>query len=743
MRSLFAIAMAAGMLMPACAKPNYVKVDKAALGRVVVYRNGVAYYERRAHVVGDELKVTVPRDKVDDFLKSLTVVDAKTGKTLPVSFPRQSAARYGYVKMTISLPPAKVVPGKKKTKRVTDLVMTYVTESPAWKPSYRVMVGKNGGVRLEGWAVVDNTSGEDWKDVRVGVGSSSALSFRFDLWSVRDVLREKLANRDRFAIAPPRGMSPFQERSRGRRVVASLGDGEIPRSPGNPGYRPNRPVPSIDATGGSAESVRLSSKHAVKKSYYGRRGRYTRSRPRPRKPRSVTVKKEPDYKARWRYANRRVRILARKLKSANKRIVIEGYATKGEYRASHNAQNRANMLRNKLIENGVAPGMVRIENKGVVAGQKAGVKIVFDDRDRAKDNKKAGRTKVAKTKMPDTPVGESHFESNVPMTVRRGTSVMVSIVRQGTPGQVVYLYDSESRRGNRRYAFKSVRFKNPTGSTLETGPMTVYGKGRFIGEGLTDPIPPKAVAVVPFALDRQVIVEPLISKRDHVAKLVTLQRGIVTAKVQHVRRTRLKVTSRLHKATKVYLRHTGRKGWSLIKMPSRPERIGSAHLFKVELAAGQTKVVDIEEATPIMKTIDLRTPTGMNMMKVYLTSNPGAPEFRDQMHKLLGLQTKMADTQLNMGTVRQHLRDYRVRMDELHAQIVTLKAVKTKGQLMRHLKRKLKEISSRVQKSTIALVNLEEAHMKLRIRFQDGIAELTLDKKHKPGTATAKKTAKK
>ena len=52
---------------------NFVKVDDVALGRVVIYRNGVAYYERRATVKGGALTVSVPRDRVDDFLKSLTV----------------------------------------------------------------------------------------------------------------------------------------------------------------------------------------------------------------------------------------------------------------------------------------------------------------------------------------------------------------------------------------------------------------------------------------------------------------------------------------------------------------------------------------------------------------------------------------------------------------------------------------------------------------------------------------------
>ena len=50
-----------------CARHNYIKVDDVALGRVVVYRNGVAFYERRATVSGGALTVSVPRDRVDDF----------------------------------------------------------------------------------------------------------------------------------------------------------------------------------------------------------------------------------------------------------------------------------------------------------------------------------------------------------------------------------------------------------------------------------------------------------------------------------------------------------------------------------------------------------------------------------------------------------------------------------------------------------------------------------------------------
>src|SRR5215213_7690279 len=83
---------------------SFVKVDNVSLGRVVVYRNGVAFYERRATVTGGSLTVSVPRDRVDDFLKSLTVVDAISRKPLPVSIPRQQSEDGTYLVMKLQLP---------------------------------------------------------------------------------------------------------------------------------------------------------------------------------------------------------------------------------------------------------------------------------------------------------------------------------------------------------------------------------------------------------------------------------------------------------------------------------------------------------------------------------------------------------------------------------------------------------------------------------------------------------------
>jgi hypothetical protein len=255
----------------------------------------------------------------------------------------------------------------------------------------------------------------------------------------------------------------------------------------------------------------------------------------------------------------------------------------------------------------------------------------------------------------------------------------------------------------------------------------VYGKSRFVGEGLTDPIPPQAMAMVPFALDRQVVVERKSNHRDKISKLVKLERGVLTTEVKHLRETKLNLKNRLHEPTTVYVRHSVLKGWDLLSAPKNVERLGEAYLFPVELAAGESKELLIEEGTPMTKTLDLRSQASLDIVQVYLSGKDAKKEFGARMKELLALRRTMADHQQAIDSLRDRMGDYRVRMDELHIQIVSLKAVKTGGSLLKHLQTKMKDISDRVQRATIELVEHQEQLMMSRIRFQDAVAELSLE----------------
>jgi hypothetical protein len=732
---------------------TFVKSD-TTLGRVVVYRNGVAYFERYADVQGDSLRLNVPQDKVDDFLKSLTVVDAQTGEPAPISYPSgPNAGSGGTIDMKVGAGKAGAAPRR--------LRLSYVTEAPSWKPSYRVVVGKTGKVDLQGWAIVDNTSGEDWRDVKLGVGASSAMSFRFDLKGLRLVERETLHENDLFAQAPPMGGASYGQQAGpgvSQRVVADVTDDiltnaekeEMRRNERDgSGLALNAPpataAPIGGAGGGRGAMGKPSARPMGKTAHSSEWGGV------------VAPPADP------------IQRMAQSLRGTSNTIVVEGYASAADKDKNAASLDRANRMREQLVRNGVDPSKVVAVGKGEQQGRFGGARVVEEPSPQAQTGadtkadaaKKAPQTgdgqpptdptgRVATANPSGEPIGTSHFESTTAMSVPRGTSAMVSILRSQTDGEVVYLYDAESARGNAQYPFKTLRFRNPTDSALESGPVTVFGEGRFVGEGLADPIPARSVAFVPFALDRQIVVERKDAERDDIAKILTVQRGVFSTQIQHTKKATFTLYNRLPERTTVYLRHTVADGYKLTKAPERArdsektektlhgddaEHLAGAHLFRVELEPnGKTDVI-IEEATPVFRSTDIRTSVGQDLVRAYLSSSVVDGPLRAEIEKLLKLNAEMSKIEQQIATAREQMGEYRQRMDELHGQLFTLKAVKQAGPLMAHLEKKLQEVSEKLSQATVDVVALQEKQMVARIQFQTGVGDLTLEPKEDKATA--------
>src|SRR6266853_5468060 len=59
-----------------------------------------------------------------------------------------------------------------------ELMVSYISEVPVWKSTYRIVLPRIPGKPfLQGWAIVDNTVGEDWKDVKLSLVSGTPESF--------------------------------------------------------------------------------------------------------------------------------------------------------------------------------------------------------------------------------------------------------------------------------------------------------------------------------------------------------------------------------------------------------------------------------------------------------------------------------------------------------------------------------------------------------------------------------------
>jgi hypothetical protein len=100
--------------------------------------------------------------------------------------------------------------GKRKVK------VSYVVENPIWKTSYRLVFDKQGKPFLQGWAVVENPSDEDWSNVRMALVSGRPISFQMDLYqplylprpTVVPELFASLQPQTHASAGPPKTMEP-------------------------------------------------------------------------------------------------------------------------------------------------------------------------------------------------------------------------------------------------------------------------------------------------------------------------------------------------------------------------------------------------------------------------------------------------------------------------------------------------------------------------------------------------------
>ena len=82
------------------------------------------------------------------------------------------------------------------------LTASYMTPSAVWKSSYRLIFGTAAEATLEGWAIIDNTSGEDWSNVKLSVVSGRPISFITQLYEPRYVQRPTAELAENRPVAP-------------------------------------------------------------------------------------------------------------------------------------------------------------------------------------------------------------------------------------------------------------------------------------------------------------------------------------------------------------------------------------------------------------------------------------------------------------------------------------------------------------------------------------------------------------
>jgi hypothetical protein len=172
---------------------------------VAIYRNGVAYIERAGHVGSREVRFDVKESEVSDFLATLAVTERGGASVHAAASTENRSASEDHKKelqtVVLSLDGA-----------AHDLRVGYLTEAPVWKPSYRLVMREGGASELQMWGLVQNLSGEDWKDIRLSLIAGAPITFSSDIQTPVIPSRPNISDRGESIGAVPRSEMTMAQR---------------------------------------------------------------------------------------------------------------------------------------------------------------------------------------------------------------------------------------------------------------------------------------------------------------------------------------------------------------------------------------------------------------------------------------------------------------------------------------------------------------------------------------------------
>jgi hypothetical protein len=98
--------------------------------------------------------------------------------------------------------------------------VAYIAQTPVWKTSYRLVLDTQGKSYLQGWAIVENTSDDDWNNINLSLVSGRPISFAMDLYqplyTTRPVVQPEL-----YSSLRPQVYGEALEERLGREQVAA------------------------------------------------------------------------------------------------------------------------------------------------------------------------------------------------------------------------------------------------------------------------------------------------------------------------------------------------------------------------------------------------------------------------------------------------------------------------------------------------------------------------------------------
>jgi hypothetical protein len=224
-----------------------------------------------------------------------------------------------------------------------------------------------------------------------------------------------------------------------------------------------------------------------------------------------------------------------------------------------------------------------------------------------------------------------------PVTIHKNESAMVPILQQALPAEHVTLWSEREPT-----PLRAVWLENKSKLTLDSGSFSIFESGEFAGEGLLDPIHPGEKRLLSYAADQAVRVK--VTDRDGKRTLhhVQINKGYVIETYMDVASKTYSATNHGEMARDVLIEHPRHtNGWTLDDGVKAAETAPNLYRFKLPVAAHSTEKLEVRERGP--ENTQVRLNANMNQTVYLLDLVKRVPDALEKMKPVIDAQGALAD----------------------------------------------------------------------------------------------------
>src|SRR5262245_42798302 len=323
-------------------------------------------------------------------------------------------------------------------------------------------------------------------------------------------------------------------------------------------------------------------------------------------------------------------------------------------------------------------------------------------------------------------VGEL-FEYRVeqPVTVRRDRSALIPILQTKMDGERVSIYNEATRKDRPMHG---IRLKNTSALTLEGGSLTVIDGDAYAGEALIERLKSNEQRFISFGLDLGTLVTTNLKGERKPVFLVRAQKGVFEAHSHQTQKKTYTIVNQTDMKRIVYVEHPYRDGWKLSDDTQKPSsQTINFYRFRVELDPRKTVELPVTETQAFMDTYQLANLSSRDV-ELFVTSNYIDAAMRAELEKLIDLKLSIGKENLRINALDKEAGEIGDDQKRLRENIATLKNTNDAKQLVARYIAKAGEQETRLEQIAKEKRAAQDAMAKLTAEFDAAVRALVIDK---------------